>query len=174
MLDVRVQSETRFSEKSMTIPRSLKTLLPSLRFENSETATVNIADLNTLLPSVKIKDGSISLSVSDLRKVIEIALSGVKVDEKWYLGQVPELRREMPRGKFQSVSDHYYAHGYLEGRLPERPAVDEYYYLRSYPDVADAVKAGQVKSAFDHYIQNGYREGRLPMPPKQPGRGKEL
>jgi hypothetical protein len=158
----------------MAIPRSLKTLLPSLHFENNEMAIVNISDLNTLLPSVKIKDGSISLSISDLRKILEIALAGVKVDEKWYIGQVPELRREMPRGKFQTVSDHYYAHGYLESRLPERPAVDEHYYLRTYPDVADAVKAGQVKSAFDHYIQNGYREGRLPMPPKQPARGKEL
>jgi hypothetical protein len=160
------------SEKSMPIPRSLKSLLPSFRLEGNETAIISVADLKALLPSLNISDRTISLSIGDLQRVLKLALEGVKLDEKWYLGQVPELRRDIARGKFKSTFEHYYMHGYLEGRLPECPTVDEYYYLKTYQDVADGIKIGRVKNAVDHYVQSGYVEGRQPSPPNQPGHQK--
>jgi hypothetical protein len=156
----------------MPIPRSLKSLLPSFRVEGNETATISVADLKTLLPSLNIGDGTISLSVGDLRRILKFALDGVKLDEKWYLGQVPELRRDIARGKFKSAFEHYCMHGYLEGRLPECPTVDEYYYLQTYQDVADGIKMGRVKNAVDHYVQSGYIEGRRPSAPNQSSHGK--
>ncbi len=159
----------------MAVPPSVKSILPSLQIKITEqTATLSMADLKRLFPSLdlisderkKIDDEVIKMSLSDLRKVLTATLSGVTVDETWYLSQVPELRQSLQRGKFSSVAEHYCLHGYLEGRLPERPTVDERFYLQSYPDVAAAIKSGQVKSAFDHFVRDGYAEGRVPAPSK--------
>ena len=44
------------------------------------------------------------------------------------------------------AAEHYYIHGYLEGRPPVKPTIDEEYYLTAYPDTARAVKAGEFKA----------------------------
>ena len=130
----------------MAAPRTIRKFLPSLTVEGDETATVEIADIKALLPSLKIHDSTISMSLVDLRLLLKAALAGVHVEEKWYLQQVPELRRDISQGKFSSAAEHYKVHGYLEGRLPERPTVDEQYYLKAYPDVATAIRTGRVKA----------------------------
>ncbi len=111
-----------------------------------------------------ILDGEVKLSISDVSKILRIALAQVQIDETWYLGEVPDLRRDIQKGSFKSVADHYLTHGYLEGRLPERPTVDEKFYLQNNPDVAAGIKAGQVKSGYDHFVKNGYAEGRAAVP----------
>ena len=153
----------------MSIPPSLKKIAPSLKIKDGETATLSLTDLKAVLPSIEIDiQGSqapsgttIKISVEDLRKIFRIALSNVTVDEAWYLGQVSGLRQDIQNGKFKSPAEHYVMHGYLEGRLPERPIVDEKFYLEQYPDIAAAVKSGTLKSGFDHFVKDGYVEGRM-------------
>jgi hypothetical protein len=156
----------------MSTPPSLKTLVPSLK-RNTESATLNLADLKALLPSIELSiEGhdvpstcAVKLSLADLRKILTVGLSSIPVDEAWYLGHVPGLRQDIQKGKFESPTEHYVVHGYLEGRLPERPTVDEKFYLHQYPDIAAAVKSGTIKSGFDHFVKDGYAEGRIPEPP---------
>jgi hypothetical protein len=159
----------------MAIPPCIKILLPSLKIIESDTrAVVNVLDIKNLLPSMEIiLDGDrepieaqFEMSIEDLRQVLKLGLSGIYVDESWYVTQVSGLRQDIQKGKFTSVAEHYYIHGYIEGKLPERPVVDEGYYLISYPDVAAAIKAGRHKSAFDHFVSDGYAEGRMPTPPR--------
>lgn len=153
----------------MSIPFSLKKIAPSLKIKDETTAALSLTDLKAIFPSVEIDvhdalvptNATIKLSIEDLRKIFRVVLSGIAVDERWYVGQVSGLRQDVENGKFASVAEHYIIHGYLEGRLPEKPLVDEKYYLAQNPDVAAAIKAGKVKNAFDHYVQAGYAEGRL-------------
>jgi hypothetical protein len=155
----------------MPIPPSVKMIAPSLQ-KNGEAVTLSLKDLKALLPSLEIivrnssplSNGTVKMSMVDVRKILRVVLAGVRVDEEWYLGQVPELREDLQKGKFASVTEHYFAHGYLEGRLPERPQFDETHYLQSFPDVAAAIKAGRIKSGFDHFVRDGYCEGRPPTP----------
>lgn len=157
----------------MAIPPSLKTLVPSL-VRSGDSVTFSLADLKALLPSIEIDTltsgraftGTVKMAVGDFRKILRAALFGVEVEEGWYLGQVVGLRQDIQKGKFASAAEHYALHGYLEGRLPERPVVDEKFYLQQYPDVAAAIKSGSVKSGFDHFVRDGYPEGRLPAAPK--------
>jgi hypothetical protein len=154
------------------LPPSPKQLLPSLRIANDEMVIVALDDLRKSLPSLRLKGDEreiggnveVTLSQADFRRVLSIALSGVQFDEKWYLTQVPELRDDLKRGAFRSAAEHYYFHGYLEGRFPHKPKVDEKYYLETYPDIARAVQSGQVKSAYEHFVTDGYAEGRKPVP----------
>jgi hypothetical protein len=157
----------------MAIPPSPKRLFPSFNLGEGGTATVSISDIKKMFPSFEIDpgkkssssaSGTLELSIDDLRKILDVVLAGVRVDEAWYLSQVPELRRDLQSGKFKSALDHYLLHGYLEGRLPERPIVHEKFYLQENPDIAAAVKSGKIKSAFDHFLRNGYAEGRRPVP----------
>jgi hypothetical protein len=160
----------------MAIPPCIKTLLPSLKIVDAGSdsiAVVNVLDIKNLLPSIEIiLDGDrepieaqFEMSLEDLRKVLRLGLSGIYVDESWYVTQVSGLRQDIQRGKFASIAEHYYVHGYIEGKLPERPIVDEGYYLISYPDVAAAIKAGRHRSAFDHFVSDGYAEGRMASAP---------
>jgi hypothetical protein len=80
---------------------------------------------------------------------------------------VDGLAEAIRKGKFSSAAEHYHAHGYLEGRVPEKPEIDEKYYLQTYPDVAAAVKSGMVKNGLEHYLRNGYVEGRSTTPPER-------
>jgi hypothetical protein len=156
-------------------PPPLKKIVPSLQIKDGETATFSLADLKAQLPSLSIEipsgkdpiDGTMKLSIGDLRKILRVALAGVKVDEKWYLTQVPLLAEDIRKRKFSSAAEHYYAHGYMEGRVPEKPQIDEKYYLQTNADVAAAVKSGKVKGALEHYLQNGYAEGRNLTPPEK-------
>ena len=156
----------------MDIIPSVKAMFPSLKISDGGLATLSLSDVRKHLPSIKIvsdarsniEDGAISMSISDLRKILRIALSGVQVDEEWYLSQVPGLSEALRNKAFQNVTEHFYIHGFLEGRLPRKPHVDEAFYVTAYKDVAQGIKAGKVKSAFDHYVSSGYLEGRLPSP----------
>ena len=157
----------------MPIPPSLKKIVPSLKINDGKSATLSLADIKALLPSLEIdiqgarvpSGATITIDVEDLRKIFRVALSGVTVDEAWYLGQVPGLRQDIQNGKFESPGEHYLMHGYLEGRLPERPIVDETFYLEQYPDIAAAVNDGALNSGFEHFVKDGYAEGRLPQRP---------
>ena len=152
----------------MLIPPSLKRLVPSLMLNEGETAALTLDDLRTILPSVAIEvagtpvpgNAMLTISIDDLRKICRVALANVEVDEAWYMSHVDGLRGDVQNGKFESATEHYLVHGYIEGRLPGRPRVDERFYLSRNPDVAAAIKAGRVKSAFDHFVQDGYAEGR--------------
>jgi hypothetical protein len=155
----------------MKCPPSIQTLLPSLTKEG-ERYTILLRDLERLLSSLSISDNGVaisseaemSLSVTDLRKIIKVALCNVEVNEDWYFTQVPALEHDVKSGLYNSPAEHYFIHGYLEGRQPDRPEVDESFYLERYPDVAQALRAGRIASAFEHYINDGYKEGRLPRP----------
>lgn len=157
----------------MPIPPSLKKIVPSLKIQDGKSATLSLTDLKAILPSLEIDvQGSrlpsgvfIKIDIEDLRKIFRVALSNVEVDEAWYLGQVPGLRQDIQNGKFELPAEHYLMHGYLEGRLPERPLVDETFYLEQYPDIEAAVKSGTVKSGFDHFVKDGYLEGRISQRP---------
>ena len=159
----------------MSVPPSLKIIVPSLKIIDGDTVTVNIAELKKLLPSLEIDNpdgktalsGTLKLSIGDFRKLLRVSLSGVPVDEAWYLSHVSGLRQDIQKGKFESATEHYIMHGYVEGRLPERPVVDEKFYLQQYTDVAMAVKSGTLASAFDHFVKDGYAEGRLAVPPAE-------
>jgi hypothetical protein len=155
----------------MPIPPSLKKIVPSLKIQDGKSATLSLTDLKAILPSLEIDvQGSrlpsgvfIKIDIDDLRKIVRVALSNVEVDEAWYLGQVPGLRQDIQKGKFDSPAEHYLMHGYLEGQLPKRPVVDEQFYLQQYPDVAAAIKSGQSRGAFEHFVRDGYKEGRRPL-----------
>ena len=113
----------------MSIPPSLKKLLPSFKIKDGQTVTLSLTDLKTMLPSIEIDlqgsqvplSATLKLSLEDLRKIFRMVLANVAVDEAWYLSQVSGLRQDIQNGKFESPAEHYLMHGYLEGRLPERP-----------------------------------------------------
>jgi hypothetical protein len=159
---------------TMSIPPSVKKIAPSLQIKNGETMTLSLADLKGIFPSLEINlhnssvpsDGTVKMSITDLRKILRVALAGTHVDEAWYLGQVPGLRKDIQKGEFESASEHYVMHGYLEGLLPERPIVDEKFYLQHYPDIAAAIKSGTVISGYEHFVRDGYSEGRMMAPSK--------
>jgi hypothetical protein len=154
----------------MPIPPSIRGLLPSLSIVDDKEAIIELADLKALLPSLGLVirgkdtavDGTLRMSLDDLRKILRVALASVDIEESWYFSRVPELRADIRRGKFTSAFEHYYTHGYLEGRLPEEPKVDEPFYLRENRDVAKAVAEGKFKNALEHFVQDGYAEGRRP------------
>jgi hypothetical protein len=150
----------------MPIPPSPKKLFPSFEIRKNGTVTVSLSDLQKLFPSLQITPDkkTVELSIEDVRKLLGVALSGVKIDESWYLSLVPELRRDLQKGHFKTLLDHYILHGYLEGRLPERPIVNERFYLQQNPDIAAAIRAGRIKSGFDHFVRDGYLEGRTSSP----------
>jgi hypothetical protein len=164
----------------MGLPPSAKSILPSLQVKDDRTAALAMADIKKHLPSLRIKSDNrdvedavtITVSLEDLRKLLRIALADVEVDEKWYVAQVPGLEDALKKGAFESATDHYYIHGYLEGRPPVKPTVDEDYYLKAYADIAQAVKSGKLRSAYEHYVAVGYAEGRSPIPPPPTKRRK--
>jgi len=152
----------------MSAPPSIRKIAPSLKIRDANKVTLNLADLTAVLSSLEISvqgsvvppSATIKMSIEDLRKIFRVVLSNVSVDEAWYVEQVFGLRGDIEKGSFGSATEHYRMHGYLEGRLPERPVVDENFYLQQYPDVAAAIRAGRVTSALDHYVRDGYAEGR--------------
>lgn len=83
-------------------------------------------------------------------------------DEKYYLTTNDDIAEAVETNQVRSASEHYYATGYYEGRMPKRILVDERYYLENNPDVAEAMRQGVVESAQQHFEVAGFREGRLP------------
>ena len=123
----------------MRLPEPPGVLLPSIRPEGTQTIKMSRKDLCTLLDSL---------------------LTGVTVDEAWYLKTYPDVHTAVKNGHFADPTTHYRRVGFLEGRLPSEPEVDEDFYLTRYPDVRSAISRGRFRDAREHFIKRGYREGR--------------
>jgi hypothetical protein len=106
----------------------------------------------------------VSLSYDDFVRILRMLISGVQVDEKWYLATHEDIAKAVGSGAVASAKQHFIDDGYFEGRLPFPIAVNERWYLEQYPDVAESVRKGLVGSAQQHFSEDGYREGRLPFP----------
>jgi hypothetical protein len=104
----------------------------------------------------------VSLSYDDFIKIMRMMISGVEVDEAWYLREHEDIAHAVAGGSVESAKRHFLDDGYFEGRLPFPMPVDERWYLEHYPDVAESVRKGVVASAEQHFAEDGYREGRLP------------
>lgn len=104
----------------------------------------------------------VTLSYDDFIRLIRLMISGIQVDEGWYLQEYADIARAIQDGKLASAKQHFIDDGYFEGRRPFAMPVDERWYLERYPDVADSVRKGVVGSASQHFAEDGYREGRLP------------
>lgn len=106
----------------------------------------------------------VSLSYDDFVKILRMMISGIEIDEKWYLATHEDIARAVASGAVASAKQHFVDDGYFEGRLPFPMPVNERWYLDQYPDVADCVRKGVVASGEQHFAEDGYREGRLPFP----------
>jgi hypothetical protein len=104
----------------------------------------------------------VSLSYEDLMKILRMMISGIEVDEAWYLREHEDIARAVQSGRIASAKQHFIDDGYFEGRLPFPMPVNERYYLTHNPDVAESVRKGVVDSGAQHFAEDGYREGRLP------------
>jgi len=104
----------------------------------------------------------VSLSYEDFIKILRMMISGIEIDEAWYLLEYEDIARAVQSGRVASAKQHFVNDGYFEGRLPFPMQVDERYYLGQNPDVAESVRKGVVGSGAQHFSEDGYREGRLP------------
>jgi hypothetical protein len=104
----------------------------------------------------------VSLSYDDFIKIMRMMISGVEVDEAWYLREHEDIAHAVAGGSVESAKRHFLDDGYFEGRLPFPMPVDERWYLEQYADVAESVRKGVVSSGEQHFSEDGYREGRLP------------
>jgi hypothetical protein len=129
----------------MSLPPSVKALIPSLRLDEVSNIT--------------------TLSTEDFKKLIAFALEHIHVDEDWYIARYSDVRdASQSRGSKNYAVEHYRTHGFLEGRLPQDPVVDEVWYRETYPDVDEAIRIGRETSAKSHFVDQGYHEGRKPVP----------
>ena len=105
----------------------------------------------------------VSLSYDDFIQILRLMISGIQVDEAWYLREYEDIARAVSSGAVASAKQHFVDDGFFEGRRPFPMPVDEHWYLREYPDVAESVRKGVIGSGEQHFIEDGYREGRLPF-----------
>jgi hypothetical protein len=103
-----------------------------------------------------------SAPYDDIQNLIRTLLSGIEVDEAWYLQRYPDIADAIKVGLTRSAKDHFLNNGYFEGRLPFPVVVDEAFYFAQYPEIAEAIRQGIVESAQKHFDEHGYKEGRLP------------
>ncbi len=124
-----------------------------------------IPNYNAIAPSIK---RLFELRDSDRAAVnwVNLYLSNWDFDENWYLSNYPDLAGAIPSKDFPSGFAHFCAIGYLEGRLPIKPAIDTTWYMTNYPDVAAAILQGTFESATQHFRVSGYNEGRLAEGPE--------
>jgi len=104
----------------------------------------------------------VSVSYDDFINILRLIISGIAVNEEWYLEEYPDIGQAVKEGLVQSAREHFINDGYFEGRLPFPMNVDERWYLKENPDVAESVRTGVVGSGQQHFSEDGYREGRLP------------
>ena len=104
----------------------------------------------------------INVSYDNFINILRLLISGIQVDEEWYLSEYPDIAQAVKEGLITSARQHFIDDGYFEGRLPFPMAVDERWYLEQHPDVAEGVRKGVLASAQQHFAEDGYREGRLP------------
>jgi len=104
----------------------------------------------------------VNISYEDLVKILRTMISGIEVNEAWYLKNYEDIAGAVRDGIVGSAKQHFVDDGYFEGRLPFPIIVDESWYLAQNPDVAKSIREGDVTTAQAHFDQDGYREGRLP------------
>ncbi len=104
----------------------------------------------------------VNVSYDDFIKILRLLISGIEVNEAWYLSEYQDIGKAVKEGVVASARQHFIDDGYFEGRLPFPIAVDEQWYMEQYPDVAEGIRKGVIKSAAQHFFEDGYREGRLP------------
>ena len=117
--------------------------------------------IKSLLPSLSTSGTEAKLSMGDLRKLIGLALQGVKVDAAWYLNEYPDVNVAINEGVVESAQAHFESAGYFEGRFPCRPQVDTKFYLELYDDVAKAHADGYLEDPESHFLEAGYKEARV-------------
>ncbi len=118
---------------------------------------------NYLISDAGGPDGHyVELLESKLLELLQSLLTGVNVDEKWYLARYPDVGAAVKSGAVKSAREHYIRAGYFENRLPAPIRVDESWYTTEYPDVSAAIKSGSFKNGQQHFERNGFTEGRLP------------
>jgi hypothetical protein len=104
----------------------------------------------------------VSLSYDDFIKIMRLMISGIEVNEEWYLEEHQDIAQAIASGKVASAKQHFLDDGYFEGRRPFPMPVDERWYLEHNADVAESVRKGVVSGGEQHFAEDGYREGRLP------------
>lgn len=105
----------------------------------------------------------VNVSYEDFVKILKMMITGVEVDEAWYLRTYEDIGQAVKDGIVRSARQHFVDDGYFEGRLPFPVRVDQAWYTQQYPDVAESIRTGLVASAQSHFDEDGYREGRLPF-----------
>ena len=105
----------------------------------------------------------VNASYEDFVKILRTMISGIEVNEAWYLKTYEDIAGAVRDGFVGSAKRHFVDDGYFEGRLPFPIIVDESWYLAQNPDVAKSIREGDVTTAQAHFDQDGYREGRLPF-----------
>ena len=106
----------------------------------------------------------VSVSYDDFIRILRLMISGIEVNEDWYLREYEDIAQAIREGSVESAKQHFMDDGYFEGRLPFPMPVDERWYLEENLDVAESVRKGVVGSGQQHFTEDGYREGRLPYP----------
>ena len=104
----------------------------------------------------------VSISYDDFIKVMRLMMSGIEVNEEWYLKEHQDIAQAVASGTVASAKQHFLDDGYFEGRRPFPMPVDERWYLEHNADVAESVRKGVVSGGEQHFVEDGYREGRLP------------
>jgi hypothetical protein len=104
----------------------------------------------------------VNISYDDFIRILRLMISGIEVDEEWYLKEYEDIAQAVNAGSIASAKQHFVDDGYFEGRRPVPMPVDERWYLAQYPDVAESIRKGIVASGEQHFAEDGYREGRLP------------
>jgi hypothetical protein len=105
----------------------------------------------------------VSCTYDNMVQMLRHMISGVEVDEAWYLERYPDIAEAISQGTVKSPQLHFVNDGYFEGRVPFPIRVDERYYLAQNPGIAEFVRKGTLESGQQHFDENGYAEGRLPF-----------
>ena len=89
----------------------------------------------------------VSLAYDDFVKILRMMISGIEVDEEWYLKENEDIAQAIAKGAVGSAKQHFVDDGYFEGRRPFPMPVDERWYLEHNADVAESVRKGVVSGA---------------------------
>ncbi len=71
----------------------------------------------------------VSLAYDDFVKILRMMISGIEVDEGWYLKENGDIAQAIAKGALGSAKQHFVDDGYFEGRRPFPMPVDERFYL---------------------------------------------
>src|SRR5580698_6113333 len=71
----------------------------------------------------------VSCSYENMVQMVRKMISGIDVDEQWYLERYPDIADAIQQGLVKSAQLHFVNDGYFEGRMPFPIHVDERYYL---------------------------------------------